>query len=50
MRDEDLAAKAEEDRKKEINKLFMKNAFDARQEYKKKEKEKDKQMDEEIKK
>ena len=50
MRDQDLAAKAEEERKKDINKLFMKNAFAERQEYKKKELEKEKQLDEDIKK
>ena len=50
MREEDLAAKEEEERKKKINQLFMKNALALREEYKKKELEKEKQIDEDIRK
>ena len=44
MKEEDLAAKAEEQRKKDINKLFMKNAYAERQEFKKKELENEKKL------
>ena len=50
MKEEDLAVLKEEQRKKEINKLFMKNAFKERDLLKKKELEKDKKLDEDIKK
>ena len=50
MKEEDLAAKAEEQRKKDINKLFMKNAYAERQEFKKKELENEKKIDEDIRK
>ena len=50
MKDEDLAAKKEEQRKKDINKLFMLNAFKERDLNKKKELDNDKLLDEDIKK
>ena len=50
MKEEDLAAKKEEQRKKDINKLFMQNAFKERDLYKKKQLDNDKLLDEDIKK
>ena len=50
MKEEDLAAKKEEQRKKDINKLFMLNAFKERDLNKKKELDNDKLLDEDIKK
>jgi hypothetical protein len=50
MQEEDLAAKKEEQRKRDINKLFMQNAFKERDLLKQKEKENDKKQDEEIRK
>ena len=50
MQEEDLAAKLEDQRKKEINKLFMQNAYKERDLIKQKEKENDKQQDEAIQK
>ena len=50
MQEEELAAMKEEQRKKDINKLFMQNAFKERDIVKKKERELDKKQDEDIKK
>ena len=50
MKEEELAAMKEEQRKKDINKLFMQNAFKERDLLKKKEAEYDKLQDEDIKK
>ena len=50
MQEEDLAAKKEEQRKRDINKLFMQNAFKERELLKKKEAEYDKLQEEDIKK
>ena len=50
IKEEDLAAMKEEQRKKEINKLFMQNAFKERDSLKNKDKEYDKKLDEDIKK
>ena len=50
MIQEDIEAKKEDQRKKEINKLFMQNAYKERDLLKQKELENDKMQDEEIKK
>ena len=50
MKEEELAAMKEEQRKRDINKLFMQNAFKERDLLKKKEAEYDKLQDEDIKK
>ena len=50
IKEEDLAAKKEEQRKKNINKLFMQNAFKERDIIKKKDLDKDKLLEEDIKK
>ena len=50
MKEEELAAMKEEQRKKDINKLFMQNAFKERDLLKKKEAEYDKLQDEDIRK
>ena len=50
MQEEDLATKLEDQRKKEINKLFMQNAYKERDLLKQKEKENDKQQEEAIQK
>ena len=50
MLEEDLQAKKEDQRKKEINKLFMQNAYKERDLLKQKEAENDKMQDEAIKK
>ena len=50
MKEEELAAMKEEQRKKDINKLFMQNAFKERDIIKKKEQEYDKLQDEDIRK
>ena len=50
MQEEELAAMKDEQRKKDINKLFMQNAFKERDIVKKKEREYDKKQDEDIKK
>ena len=50
MIEEDIAAKKEDQRKKEINKLFMQNAYKERDLLKQKEFENEKKQEEEIKK
>ncbi len=50
MQEEDLAAKKEEQRKRDINKMFMQNAFKERDLLKQKEAENDKKQDEDIRK
>ena len=50
IKEEDLAAKKEEQRKKNINKLFMQNAFKERDLFKKRQLDEDKLLDEDIKK
>ena len=50
MQEEELAALKEEQRKKDINKMFMQNAFKERDVIKKKERELDKKQDEDIRK
>lgn len=50
MIEEDIQAKKEDQRKKEINKLFMQNAYKERDLIKQKEKENDKLQEESIKK
>ena len=50
MQEEDIAARKEDLRKKEINKLFMQNAYKERDLLKQKELEEDKKQEEEIKK
>ena len=50
MQEEDIAAKKEDLRKKEINKLYMRNAYKERDLIKQKELEEDKKQEEEIKK
>ena len=50
MQEEELAAMKEEQRKRDINKLFMQNAFKERDLLKKKQEENDKLLDEDIRK
>ena len=50
MQEEELAALKEEQRKRDINKLFMQNAFKERDLLKKKQEENDKLLDEDIRK